>query len=169
MLSQLLHRNLTLCVDSSLGSWNWKANRKGVVRTQAVDNVACMGTTAQVVHFKEMWKYFDRLLWYSSPECRHLASASKVIAFLSSVVLYMSLCLEDGTIRIWDVTLGSTVRTLSGHTMSVTCVKWGGEGLLYSSSQDRTVKVWRPSDVITTIVERRRKHLFSSRGFFVEH
>jgi ribosome assembly protein 4 len=30
--------------------------------------------------------------------------------------------------------------------MSVTCLKWGGSGLIYSSSQDRTIKVWRPDD-----------------------
>lgn len=29
----------------------------------------------------------------------------------------------------------------------MTCVKWGGDGLLYTSSQDRTVKVWRAKDV----------------------
>ena len=36
---------------------------------------------------------------------------------------------------------------LSGHTHCVTCVKWGGEGLLYTASQDRTIKVWRAKDV----------------------
>merc|ERR1719400_1558022 len=30
--------------------------------------------------------------------------------------------------------------------MSVTCLKWGGASLLYSASQDRTIKVWRASD-----------------------
>lgn len=42
---------------------------------------------------------------------------------------------RDGTIRIWDVAQGISVRTLSGHTASVTCIKWGGCGLLYSCSQ----------------------------------
>lgn len=44
--------------------------------------------------------------------------------------------------------MSSCIRSLSGHTQSVTCVKWGGKGLLYSSSQDRTIKVWRVDDVI---------------------
>lgn len=35
---------------------------------------------------------------------------------------------------------------LSGHSMSVTCIKWSANGLIYSSSQDRSVKVWRGSD-----------------------
>ena len=30
--------------------------------------------------------------------------------------------------------------------MSVTCLRWGGSGLVYSASQDRTIKVWRPDD-----------------------
>lgn len=35
---------------------------------------------------------------------------------------------------------------MTSHTMNVTCLKWGGSGLIYSASQDRTIKVWRGSD-----------------------
>uniref|UniRef100_A0A673A9Y8 Notchless protein homolog 1 n=1 Tax=Sphaeramia orbicularis TaxID=375764 RepID=A0A673A9Y8_9TELE len=49
-------------------------------------------------------------------------------------------------LRIWDTVLGRCEKILTGHTHSVTCVKWGGDGLLYTSSQDRTVKVWRAKD-----------------------
>merc|ERR1712217_36202 len=35
---------------------------------------------------------------------------------------------------------------MTSHTASVTCLKWGGASLLYSASQDRTIKVWRASD-----------------------
>lgn len=66
---------------------------------------------------------------HQDPKCQFLASAGK-----------------DHSIRIWDVIRGVTVRTLSSHTASVTCIRWGGDGLLYSGSQDRTVKVWRTSD-----------------------
>lgn len=54
---------------------------------------------------------------------------------------------KDGSIRVWDTVLGRCEKILTGHTQSVTCVKWGGDGLLYTSSQDRTVKVWRAKDV----------------------
>ncbi|KAI7867881.1 WD40-repeat-containing domain protein [Spinellus fusiger] len=49
---------------------------------------------------------------------------------------------KDGTLRIWDTTLRKIVMTISQHTAAVTCVKWGGEGLIYSASQDKTIKVW---------------------------
>lgn len=48
--------------------------------------------------------------------------------------------------RVWDTTAGRCERILTGHTQSVTCLRWGGDGLLYSASQDRTIKVWRAHD-----------------------
>ena len=54
--------------------------------------------------------------------------------------------------RIWDVLLCKVVMVLSGHTHSVTGIKWGGEGLIYTSSQDRTIKVWRAKDVSSFIM-----------------
>jgi ribosome assembly protein 4 len=35
---------------------------------------------------------------------------------------------------------------LTGHAASVNVVRWGGEGVIYTGSSDRTVKVWA-SDV----------------------
>lgn len=72
---------------------------------------------------------------FSNPECRYLASSSK-----------------DGSIRVWDTVLGRCEKIMTGHTQSVTCVKWGGDGLLYTSSQDRTVKVWRAKDVSVCVL-----------------
>lgn len=74
-------------------------------------------------------KWITCLCWeplHLNAECRSLASSSK-----------------DGTVRIWDTVLGQTRLTLSGHVQSVTCVRWGGTGLLYTASQDCTIKVWR--------------------------
>ncbi|KAJ8783936.1 hypothetical protein J1605_008979 [Eschrichtius robustus] len=65
----------------------------------------------------------------SNPECRYVASSSK-----------------DGSVRVWDTAVGRCERILTGHTQSVTCLRWGGDGLLYSASQDRTIKVWRAHD-----------------------
>jgi len=79
-------------------------------------------------------KWVTCLSWeplHKNPDCRKLASSSK-----------------DCTVRIWDIVLGHTVLTLSGHTHSVTCVKWGGSGLIYTASEDTTIKVWRADDGI---------------------
>lgn len=77
-------------------------------------------------------KYITCLVWEPlncNPDCRRLASSSK-----------------DSSIRIWDTVLQRCELVLSGHSMSVTCIKWSANGLLYSASQDRSVKVWRGSD-----------------------
>ncbi|XP_063585282.1 notchless protein homolog 1-like [Penaeus indicus] len=53
---------------------------------------------------------------------------------------------KDGDVRIWNTRLGTCEKILSNHTKSVTALRWSGEGLIYSASQDRTIKVWRASD-----------------------
>ena len=55
--------------------------------------------------------------------------------------------IQDGTVKIWDTVLSQCKLTLGGHLQSVTCVRWGGTNLLYTASQDRTIKVWWPDDV----------------------
>jgi ribosome assembly protein 4 len=45
-------------------------------------------------------------------------------------------------IKVWNLRTGACETTISGHTDSVECVRWGGVGLLYTCSRDRTIKVW---------------------------
>ena len=101
-------------------------------RPQTVDHMVVMATTTHVQNVLILCNILKKLLnfTYRNPECRSVASASK-----------------DGTVRIWDTMLFKTTLVLSGHTHCVTCVRWGGEGLIYTSSQDRTIKVWRAKDV----------------------
>ncbi len=73
-------------------------------------------------------KWITSLSWeplHANGACERLISGSK-----------------DGTARIWNVRLGRSMHTLTGHTDSVECVKWGGEGLVYTASRDRTIMVW---------------------------
>lgn len=51
---------------------------------------------------------------------------------------------KDLTVRIWATSNFSCLRTMGCHTASVTKVIWGGEGFLYSASQDRMIRCWEP-------------------------
>jgi ribosome assembly protein 4 len=55
---------------------------------------------------------------------------------------------KDMTVRIWTTANNSCLRTLGCHTASVTKVLWGGEGILYSASQDRIIRCWDPEQGI---------------------
>ncbi|KAK9704876.1 hypothetical protein RND81_07G017100 [Saponaria officinalis] len=73
-------------------------------------------------------KWITAISWeplHLQAPCRRFVSASK-----------------DGDARIWDVVLKKCIRCLAGHRLSVTCVKWGGDGVIYTGSEDCTIKVW---------------------------
>jgi ribosome assembly protein 4 len=75
-------------------------------------------------------KHVNAISWeplHADPSGRRLVSASK-----------------DQSVRIWDTLVGRCLFALSGHALSVTCARWGGEGLIYTGGQDRLVKVWNP-------------------------
>lgn len=52
-----------------------------------------------------------------------------------------------GGIAFLNYPIGVCITVLSGHTASVTCLRWGGEGLIFTGSQDRTIKVYAAADV----------------------
>lgn len=54
---------------------------------------------------------------------------------------------KDATVRIWNSKTRALEFTLGSHTASVNCVRWGGEGVIYTASSDRTVKLWSGKDV----------------------
>ncbi len=75
-------------------------------------------------------KWITSLSW----EPLHARSPSKYLASSS----------KDCTVKIWNCQNQSLEVSLSSHTSSVTKVIWGGQGLIYSASEDRTIKVWKP-------------------------
>ncbi|EZA58386.1 hypothetical protein DMN91_006371 [Ooceraea biroi] len=122
------HKHWVLCVSwSPCGSKFASACKNGSIFLWDPSTGQQIGK-AMAGH--KMW--VTSLCWepyHKNPECQFLASSSK-----------------DGDVRIWDTKRAQVSRILSGHTKSVTCVKWGGNGLIYSASQDRTIKVWRAED-----------------------
>ncbi|KAF6168383.1 hypothetical protein GIB67_018223 [Kingdonia uniflora] len=73
-------------------------------------------------------KWITGISWepiHLSAPCRRFVSSSK-----------------DGDARVWDVISKKCIVSLTGHKLAVTCVKWGGDGFIYTSSQDCTIKVW---------------------------
>jgi WD40 repeat protein len=50
---------------------------------------------------------------------------------------------HDNTIRVWDLTTGALLHTLTGHTHVVDCLEMSPDGLkLVSGSYDKTIRVW---------------------------
>ncbi|KAH8703410.1 putative ribosome biogenesis protein Rsa4 [Talaromyces proteolyticus] len=48
---------------------------------------------------------------------------------------------KDSTVRVWDV-INKRIEMVLSHKDSVTCVRWGGIGKIYTASLDKTVRVW---------------------------
>lgn len=59
---------------------------------------------------------------------------------------FLAAAYQETSIVIWDTMTDKPERILSGHEKPVTCLRWGGTDLIYSSSQDRTIRVWRSTD-----------------------
>lgn len=73
-------------------------------------------------------KYISGLSWeplHLNKECSKMVSSSK-----------------DGSARIWDTKTERCLHALMMHTACVTKVVWSGEGFIYTSSEDRTIKMW---------------------------
>src|SRR5687768_9422252 len=48
---------------------------------------------------------------------------------------------RDGTIKLWDVKMGTVVATLTGHEAGITCLAFAGKRLA-SGSADKTIQIW---------------------------
>eukprot|EP00611_Tribonema_gayanum_P006036 TRINITY_DN152_c0_g1_i1.p1 TRINITY_DN152_c0_g1~~TRINITY_DN152_c0_g1_i1.p1 ORF type:complete len:520 (-),score=86.80 TRINITY_DN152_c0_g1_i1:136-1695(-) len=118
------HRHHVLCTAwSPDGKRFASADRKGEIRLW--DPATGQPIGSPLVSHKQ---WVTSLSWepmHKNAACERLASSSK-----------------DGLVKVWNVRTGRCLVTLSGHADSVECVKWGGEGLLYSASRDRNIMVW---------------------------
>jgi len=100
-------------------------------------------------------KWITSLAWepmISNYECYRLASSSK-----------------DKSVRIWDTRRRTLLYTLGGHSDAVKCIKWGGQGLLYTASQDRKIKVWNTEKGILVRTLEGHGHWVNTLSLNTEH
>jgi ribosome assembly protein 4 len=69
---------------------------------------------------------------------------------------------KDCTVRVWSTNQQKIDMVFSGHKGSVSCVKWGGTGFIYTASHDKTVKVWNVNDGTLA-------HTLNSHAHWVNH
>lgn len=69
---------------------------------------------------------------------------------------------KDATVRVWVVNTGRTEHVLSGHKSSVSCVRWGGTGLIYTGSHDKTIRIWNSETGVLV-------HALSAHAHWVNH
>lgn len=121
------HRDHVLCTAwSPDGKYFVSADKRGIVMLWDPNTGKLQGQPIRA----HAPKWVTSIAWeplHQSPQdcCERFATSSK-----------------DGSVRIWNARTHAKLVTLQGHTDSVECVKWGGSGLIYTASRDRTIKVW---------------------------
>lgn len=120
------HKAHVLCAAwSPKGDVFISADRAGEIRAW----IPATGLPGPYCHpFKGHKKYVTSLSFepfHLNIACKRFASSSK-----------------DHTVRVWNVNTGTCETVISGHSDAVECVRWGGTGLIYTASRDRTIMVW---------------------------
>lgn len=119
------HSNWVLCVS-------WSPDAK-IIASGSMDNTVRLWDPEKGKNLGDALRGHTKWITSLSWEPIHLSTENSLRLASSS---------KDTTVKIWDINLRSLILTLSGHTSSVSCVKWGGNGWIYSASHDKSVKIW---------------------------
>ncbi|RYG57139.1 hypothetical protein EON66_01115 [archaeon] len=123
------HKNHVLCTAWSPDGRRFaSADRNGEVRVwdPETGKEVCKPFTAHTSWVTSLaWEPLHRAGDNPGQQCELLASSSK-----------------DKTVRVWNTRTSTCQFSLSGHSDSIECVRWGGEGFIYTASRDRTILVW---------------------------
>lgn len=118
------HKNHVLCTAwSPNGKRFASSDKNGVLITWDPTNGSQLSTT------KAHSKWITSIAW--EPMHRNSGKSERLVT-----------ASKDGLAKIWNVRTRKCEATLAGHLDSIECVKWGGEGFIYTASRDRTIKVW---------------------------
>lgn len=121
------HKNPVLCIA-------WSPDAKHLVSGSQDGEILCWDplTGKQLGNpLKGHKKWINGIAWepvHLNAPCRRFVSAGK-----------------DGDARIWDISTKKCLICLTGHRLSITSVKWGGDGIIYTGSQDCVIKMWETS------------------------
>ncbi|KAK8791872.1 hypothetical protein WA158_005249 [Blastocystis sp. Blastoise] len=117
------HKNHVLCTAwSPNGHYYASGDKSGIVMIWDPQT----GKLIQTLRGHRL--YITSLCWeplHLNKSCERVASSSK-----------------DGTVIVWNVRTGLKELTISGHSDSIECVKWSGEGMIYTAGRDRIIRVW---------------------------
>jgi ribosome assembly protein 4 len=119
------HRDWVLCIAwSPCGKYILSGGKDGLLALWSPTEEAPLRT------IKAHKKWVNHVAW----EPLHRTADGVSCRFASAS--------KDGSAKLWDRATGRCLGTLSGHSNSVSCVRWCGDGLLCTGSHDRTIKVW---------------------------
>jgi WD40 repeat protein len=114
-------------------------NTSGSPRT---GTISIVGQTFTIFQTSEAMQGSPDILWTGDD---HSAQVNAV-AFSPDGQLLASAS-DDGTVKIWRVSDGALLDTLTGHYKEVTSVAFSHNGeMLASGSMDRSINLWRVSD-----------------------
>lgn len=135
------HKNHVLCTAwSPDGKRFASADKNGMLITWDPQ------TGKPIATIKAHSKYISSMAWEPMHRIKVKRNASSTSTTTDgkedSICERLVTASKDNLLKIWNVRTRQCEVTMSGHMDSVESVKWGGEGLIYSCSRDRTIKVW---------------------------